>query len=33
VFRGVMPFIAMDVLRVLLLIAMPSIALLIPSTM
>jgi TRAP-type C4-dicarboxylate transport system permease large subunit len=33
VFRGVAPFIAMDVLRILLLIAVPSIALLIPSTM
>jgi tripartite ATP-independent transporter DctM subunit len=33
VFRGVIPFIAMDIVRILLLIAVPSLALLIPSTM
>ena len=33
VFRGVVPFIVMDILRILLLIAVPSLALVIPSTM
>jgi tripartite ATP-independent transporter DctM subunit len=33
IFKGVIPFIAVDIVRVLLLIAVPSLALLIPSTM
>jgi len=33
IFRGVIPFVAMDVVRILLLIAVPALALLIPSTM
>lgn len=33
IFRGVIPFIAVDVVRILLLIAVPAMALLIPSTM
>jgi C4-dicarboxylate transporter, DctM subunit len=32
-FRGVMPFVAMDILRVLLIIAVPWIVLVVPSTM
>ncbi|MEJ8570596.1 TRAP transporter large permease [Microbaculum marinum] len=33
IFRGVMPFIAVDIVRILMLIAVPSLALLLPSTM